>query len=187
MQEMQEMLGSILGVAEITWGRKWGPTPVLLPGKFHGRRSLVGYSPWGCKKSDMTEWLSIHTQVENHMQKYSQEGFFFLQKWNTNVKTINITKLLRMIFKAWFGYFEYISHLLHWYNTEYSQLIYWFDHYQLQLVYPTMKHCPVRNLQHEALQTTFTLLISHSSFSICFTNLLFSFKFHFYLFWNNKA
>ena len=34
---------------------KWQPTPVLLPGKSHGLRSLVGYSPWGCKESDMTE------------------------------------------------------------------------------------------------------------------------------------
>ena len=32
-------------------------TLVLLPGKFHGLRSLVGYSPWGCKESDMTERL----------------------------------------------------------------------------------------------------------------------------------
>ena len=31
------------------------PTPVFLPGKFHGQRSLVGYSPWGHKKSDTTE------------------------------------------------------------------------------------------------------------------------------------
>ena len=37
--------------------RKWQPTPVLLPGKFHGLRSLVGYSPWGCKESDTTERL----------------------------------------------------------------------------------------------------------------------------------
>ena len=37
--------------------RKWQPTPVLLPGKSHGRRSLVGYSPWGRKNSDMTERL----------------------------------------------------------------------------------------------------------------------------------
>ena len=37
--------------------RKWQPTPVLLPGKSHGRRSLVGYSPWGCKESGMTEQL----------------------------------------------------------------------------------------------------------------------------------
>ena len=78
MQEMQEILGSILGVTEITWGRKWGPIPVFLPRKFHGQRSLVGYSPWGCEKSDMTERLSIHTQIENHMQKYSQEGFLFI-------------------------------------------------------------------------------------------------------------
>ena len=36
---------------------KWQPTPVLLPGKFHGRRSVVGYSPRGRKESDTTEWL----------------------------------------------------------------------------------------------------------------------------------
>ena len=39
------------------WRRKWQPTPVLLPGESHGRRSLVGYSPWGCKESDTTERL----------------------------------------------------------------------------------------------------------------------------------
>ena len=37
-------------VRKILWRRKWQPTPVLLPGKFHGRRSLVGYSPWGHKE-----------------------------------------------------------------------------------------------------------------------------------------
>ena len=37
--------------------RKWQPTPVLLPGKYHGWRSLVGYSPWGLKESDRTERL----------------------------------------------------------------------------------------------------------------------------------
>ena len=31
------------------------PTPVFLPGEFHGQRNLVGYSPHGCKESDMTE------------------------------------------------------------------------------------------------------------------------------------
>ena len=35
----------------------WQPTPVLLPRKSHGQRSLVGYSPWGCKELDMTERL----------------------------------------------------------------------------------------------------------------------------------
>ena len=42
------------------WRRQWHPTPVLLPGKFHGRRSLVGCSPWGCEESDMTERLHFH-------------------------------------------------------------------------------------------------------------------------------
>ena len=40
--------------------RKWQPTPVLLPGKFHGLRRLVGYSPWGRKESDVTEQLYFH-------------------------------------------------------------------------------------------------------------------------------
>ena len=46
----------ILVLASI-WRRKWQSTPILLPGKSHGQRSLVGYSPWGRKESDMTEWL----------------------------------------------------------------------------------------------------------------------------------
>jgi len=37
------------------WRRQWHPTPVLLPGKSHGQRSLVGYSPWGGKELDTTE------------------------------------------------------------------------------------------------------------------------------------
>ena len=40
--------------------RQWQPTPVLLPGKSHGRRSLVGCSPWGCKKLDTTEQIHFH-------------------------------------------------------------------------------------------------------------------------------
>ena len=40
--------------------RKWQPTPVFLPGESHGWRSLVDYSPWGCKESDTTERLNFH-------------------------------------------------------------------------------------------------------------------------------
>ena len=40
--------------------RQWHPTPVLLPGKSYGRRSLVGCSPWGRKESDTTEQLHFH-------------------------------------------------------------------------------------------------------------------------------
>ena len=42
------------------WRRRWHPTPVLLPGKSHGRRSLEGCSPWGHWLSDTTERLHFH-------------------------------------------------------------------------------------------------------------------------------
>jgi len=48
-------LGSIPRLGRFTWRRAWQPTPVFLPGEFRGQRSLVGYSPWGCKESDVTE------------------------------------------------------------------------------------------------------------------------------------
>ena len=42
------------------WRRKWHPTPVFLPGKSHGQRSLVGCSPWGREESDTTEQFHFH-------------------------------------------------------------------------------------------------------------------------------
>ena len=42
------------------WRRQWQPTPVLLPGKSHGWKSLVSRSPWGREESDTTEWLHFH-------------------------------------------------------------------------------------------------------------------------------
>ena len=47
-------------VGKIPWRRKWQSTPVFLPEKSHGWRSLVGYSPCGCKESDTTERLHFH-------------------------------------------------------------------------------------------------------------------------------
>ena len=46
-------------VGKIPWRRKWQPTPVFLHREFVGQRSLVGYSPWGCKELDMTEQLTL--------------------------------------------------------------------------------------------------------------------------------
>ena len=40
--------------------KETAPTPVLLPGKSHGQRSLIGYSPWGRKESDTTERIHFH-------------------------------------------------------------------------------------------------------------------------------
>ena len=52
--------------------RRWHPTPVLLPRKFHGRRSLVGCSPWGREESDTTERLHFHFHaLEKEMATHS--------------------------------------------------------------------------------------------------------------------
>ena len=64
-------------VGKIPWRRKWQPTLVLLPGKSHGQRSLVGYSPWGHKESDTTEWLYLLKQrpddcEEEETQRWGQ-------------------------------------------------------------------------------------------------------------------
>ena len=48
------------GLGRFPWRRKWPPTPVFLPEESHGQKSLVGYNPWGLKKLDMTELLSMH-------------------------------------------------------------------------------------------------------------------------------
>ena len=55
--------GSVPGLGRPAGERNWLPTPVFLPGEFHGQRRLGGYSPWGYKESDMTERLSIAQHV----------------------------------------------------------------------------------------------------------------------------
>ena len=52
------------------WRRQWHPTPVLLPGKSHGWRSLVGCSPWNHEESDTTERLHFHA-LEKEMATHS--------------------------------------------------------------------------------------------------------------------
>ena len=51
-------------VRKIPWRKKWQPTPVLLPGKFHGWRNLIGYSPWGRKELDTTEGLVYSKRIQ---------------------------------------------------------------------------------------------------------------------------
>ena len=51
-------------IGKIPWRGKWQPTPVLLPEDSQGWRNLVGYSPCGCRESDMTERLHFHFHLE---------------------------------------------------------------------------------------------------------------------------
>ena len=49
-------------IRKIPWSRKWQPTPVFLPGKFHEQRNLGSYNVWGFKELDMTERLSMRVR-----------------------------------------------------------------------------------------------------------------------------
>ena len=60
-------------VRKIPWRRKWLSTPVFLPVKFHGQRSLAGYIPWGHKELDMTEHAHTHTMPSGSPSVYRAE------------------------------------------------------------------------------------------------------------------
>ena len=57
-------------VEKIRWRKAWLLTPVLLPGEFHGQRSLAGYCPWGQKELDMTERLTLSLVIYSLYQKF---------------------------------------------------------------------------------------------------------------------
>ena len=63
-----------LWVGKIPWSRKWQLVPVFLPGEFHEQRNLAGYSPWGHRESDTTEWLSTDPS-------HSIFSSLWLQRW----------------------------------------------------------------------------------------------------------
>ena len=60
--------GFIPGSGGFLWSRKWQPTPVFLARKFHGQRSLAGYSPWG-RKQTHPEWLSKHARTASALSQ----------------------------------------------------------------------------------------------------------------------
>ena len=94
-------------VRKIPWRRKWQPIPVLLPGKFHGWRSLVGYRPWGRKESDMTEQLHFTFTMD-----YNPPGYIVLCPWVSPSKNTEVGChfLLQGIFLTQGSNL----HLLHW-------------------------------------------------------------------------
>ena len=84
-------------IGKIPWGRKWQPTPVFLPGGVHGQRSLVGYSPWGCKESDTTK-VTEHTQT--HAQWGNQADFITVSvKKSKSAHVQGIKEMLKWIIK----------------------------------------------------------------------------------------
>ena len=66
-------------VRKIPWRREWQATPVFLPEKFHRQRSLAGYSPWGHKETDTTEWLN--NSSNNKVLYWRADLLFWLAFW----------------------------------------------------------------------------------------------------------
>ena len=60
-----------LGWEDALERREWQPTPVFLPGEFHGQRSLVGYSPWSHKQSDTSEQLILSLFIRKPMSAWA--------------------------------------------------------------------------------------------------------------------
>ena len=70
-----------LGFGPWVWRRKWQPTPVFLPGESHGQRNLAGYSPWGHKELDMTDWLGVQASNTHKARKNSAVTQEIFNKW----------------------------------------------------------------------------------------------------------
>ena len=109
-------------VGTMPWRKAWQLTPIFLPGESHGQRSLVGYSPWGCKESDMTEMtqytLSIpknpspiaETEDESRMlvqefllRKDPNRDFNFLLQFSVCVKNSILPPVRWWFFLPWEG------------------------------------------------------------------------------------
>ena len=73
--------GSIPG-REDPWRMKWKPTPVILPVKSYGQRSLAGYSPWGHKDLDMTERLKREREMDKNKHPFASVTAITAQDYN---------------------------------------------------------------------------------------------------------
>ena len=80
-------------ITKITWRREWLPTPVFLPGEFHGQRSLTGYSPRDRKESDMTERLilSLFTFFITELGRKVERHILSKINVNCSLRSLKIT------------------------------------------------------------------------------------------------
>ena len=70
-------------VGKIPWRRKWQPTPVFLPGKSHGQKSLVGYSPWGRRVRHSLATIRTHMNRRRTGTRSFQFPSFLLSRENS--------------------------------------------------------------------------------------------------------
>ena len=88
---------------KIPWNRKQQPITVFLPGKFHGQRSLAGYSPWGHKESGTTEHICTHSLSHTHPTEKPalppaqyRLGFLLAKRWCECASSTGLTALAKL-------------------------------------------------------------------------------------------
>ena len=86
--DIKQRLGFDPWAGKIPWNRKWQPTPVFLPRKFHGQRSLGSYSPWGLKELDMAEHAHTCSETEAECGK---EDVFLRRKTFSKSREKSVT------------------------------------------------------------------------------------------------
>ena len=106
---------SCLTTSNLPWFMelKWQPTPVLLPGKSHGQRSLIGYSPWGHKELDMTEWLHFLSLFMD-LTFQVQMQYCSLQHWTLLPSPITSTTGCCFCFGSFWLQNNFLELFLHW-------------------------------------------------------------------------
>ena len=89
-------------VRNIPWRRKWQSTPVFLPGKSHGQKSLVSYSPWGCKRVgyDLVtkQQQQIHPKQPSPLQPFDKwlKGYESKRRDSLKIFEICVIALVRI-------------------------------------------------------------------------------------------
>ena len=138
--------------------RVWHPTPGFLPGKSHAQRSLEGYSLWGCKELDMTEWLSLSLSMYNislalYVNLYleftpimavSGYGIFFF--FNKNSLVLRWGKLARILIFFYLLFLNYFF-LFTRFNLRHCHFLY-FPTWSMVLLELCDKGCLVPEIPH---------------------------------------
>ena len=107
---MQEAQVQSPDQSKTPWRRECLPTPVCLPGKFHGQRSLMGYSPWGRKESDTVEWLTSGTRGLS-VCLFSTVYFILEFSWHTMLLVSGAQQSSLTIHMHWSSPFKVPFHL----------------------------------------------------------------------------
>ena len=112
--------GSIPGSGRFPWRRAWQATPGFLPGKSHGQRSLVGYSPWGGNEHDWSDlsYVSWRFHVKNPMQPIKRTNRSLCISLppcviKQNSSDNNISKMTSHCIYVCIYFFTYISRKIH--------------------------------------------------------------------------